>query len=410
MERESRYPMIDWREAWRRIEAELRPLRPATVGLNDTLGLTLAQDVVAGEDIPAFRASAMDGYAVIAADSTGPLRVLGQQDAGHSLPLVVTPGTAVRIMTGAAVPTGADAVVPVEHTREADGMVTLQASVQPGASVRPAGQDVARGDVILSPGTPLGAAEIGLLAAVGQTSLLVHPQPRVAIITTGDEIVPVDQPPGPGQLRNSNQYALCAAVRAAGCEPVLIGHIADDEAALREAIERAVASADLVLSSGGVSMGARDLIKPLLEEWGSVHFGRVAIKPGKPLTFAHVRGVPYFGLPGFPVSSLVTFEVFVRPALRLLGGFRALHRPRVTATLAHPIRHAPDRLEFQRAMLSPGDDGWLATVTGDQVSGRLKSLVGANGLLILPEGIAQFARGERVQALCITHPEVERAL
>jgi molybdenum cofactor synthesis domain-containing protein len=401
--------MIEWTEAWRRIETALRPLSPVSLAIDDALGLVLAEDITASENIPPFRASAMDGYAVIASDPAPERRVLGEQDAGQSLPFVVQPGTAVRIMTGAPLPAGADAVIPVEQTCETSGVVTLQAPVKPGASVRPAGQDVAHGDLVLQRGTPLGAAEIGLLAAVGHPQVLAHPRPRVAIMATGDELVPVDQTPGPGQLRDSNSHALMAAVRAAGCEALSLGHVRDDEDALRAAFESGLARADLVLSSGGVSMGTRDLIKPLLEALGTVHFGRVAIKPGKPLTFAQVRGLPVFGLPGFPVSSLVTFEMFIRPALRLLGGHRALYRPQVWAHLAHPIRHAPDRLEFQRAVLTADDAGWLATVTGDQVSGRLKSLVGANALLMLPAGVAEFAQGEQVRAVCITMPEVEQA-
>lgn len=407
MERESRYPMIEVGEARRRVLAALQPLAPVSVSLDEALGLVLAEDVVAREDIPPFRASAMDGYAVIAADDAPARRVLGEQSAGRALPIVVTRGTALRIMTGAPLPSGADAVIPVEKTEERDGLLRLLAPVAVGDSVRPAGQDVTHGDTILQRGTPVGPAEIGLLAAVGHTHLLAHPRPRVAVLATGDELVDADRTPGPGQLRDSNSHAVAAAVRAAGCEALSLGHIADDEAALRAAILRGAASADVVLSSGGVSMGTRDLIKPLLAELGEVLIGRVAIKPGKPFTLALLQGVPFFGLPGFPVSSLVTFELFVRPALRLLAGQRALWRPQVAVRLSHPIRHAADRVEFQRAIVTQAADGWWATVTGDQVSGRLKSLVGANALLQLPAGVATFAQGESVQALLINEPEVE---
>jgi len=408
MERESRYPIIELEEAWRRIATALRPLPPVSLPLDDALGHVLAEDIVATENIPSFRASAMDGYAVVAADPAPERRVLGEQDAGQSQPFVVTPGTAVRIMTGAPIPSGADAVIPVEKTEESAGRVRLRATVSPGDSVRPAGQDMACGDTLLERGAILGAAEIGLLAAVGHITVLAHPRPRVAVMATGDELVPAEQTPGPGQLRDSNSHAVCAAVRATGCEALSLGHIRDDEAMLRAAILHGVATADLVVSSGGVSMGTRDLMKPLLEELGQVHLGRVAIKPGKPFTFAQVRGVPFFGLPGFPVSSLVTFELFIRPALRLMAGHRTLWRPQVQARLSHPIRHAPDRLEFQRAVTTEADGTYWATVTGDQVSGRLKSLVGANALLKLPAGVVEFAQGQAVTALLIGQPEVER--
>jgi molybdenum cofactor synthesis domain-containing protein len=237
-------------------------------------------------------------------------------------------------------------------------------------------------------------------------------------MATGDELVPPEDTPGPGQIRNSNSSAILAAVEAAGAIPVYLGLFPDDKEALRAAILDGVTRADVLLTCGGVSMGARDYVKPLLAELGTVHFGRVAVKPGRPLTFAEVRGVPVFGLPGFPVSSLVSFELFVRPALRLLAGQRKLWRPEIRVRLSHDIQHEPDRTEFQRAKLTCRGEGvcgksycgfpsdW-ATTTGSQVSGRLRSFVGANALLRLPASEASLLAGDEVVAILTGQSEVE---
>jgi len=260
---------------------------------------------------------------------------------------------------------------------------------------------MAVGESILTRGTVLGAAEVGLLAAVGQVRVAVHPRPVVALMATGDELVPPNEAPAPGRIRDSNSDALLAAVTLAGGIPLHLGRAGDDVPALRRAVLEGLERADVVLTSGGVSMGTRDLIKPILEELGTVHFGRLAAKPGKPTTFATVRGVPCFGLPGFPVSSLVMFELFVRPALRLLAGHTRLWRPQITVRLAHAIRHEPDRTEFQRAVVSQRDGEYWAETTGDQVSGRLKSMVGANALIRLPAGRVDFEQEESVTAILI---------
>ncbi len=401
------YPTISLDEAWRRIAAAVRPLPPRLIPLAEALGCVLAQDVQATENMPPFAASAMDGYAVIAADATPSRRVIGEQTAGRQLPLRVEPGAAARIMTGAPLPEGADAVIKVEDSVEQDGWVRFTAAVPAGRDVRPAGQDVAAGEVVLERGAVLGPAEIGLLATVGRIAVLAHPRPRVAVMATGDELVAPDQQPGPGQIRDSNSYALLAAVQAAGCQAIHLGRIPDDEQALRAAMLSGLAQADALITSGGVSMGTRDLVKPLLEELGAVHFGQVASRPGKPFTFATVQGKPVFGLPGFPVSSLVTFENMVRPALRIMGGHAKLRRPRVLARLSHAIRHAPDRTEFQRAVVVQRDGAYWAATTGVQVSGRLKSMAGANALLELPAGVSDFAQGQEAVAILITLPEVD---
>jgi molybdenum cofactor synthesis domain-containing protein len=404
---QSPYPMISIEEAWRRIATHIERLEPTTMSLLESLGHVLAEDVTATENMPPFPSSAMDGYAIITGDSITERRVLGEQDAGQQKGLVVIPGTAVRIMTGAPVPQGADAVVPVEETREEDGFVHIASPASPGQYIRPIGQDVASGDLVVAKGTEIGPAEIGLLATVGRTQVPIYPRPRVAVMATGDELVPPDATPGPGQIRDSNSYALVAAVERAGFQAESMGRIPDDEQALRQALQRGVREADVLLTSGGVSMGRRDLIKPLLEELGTIHFGRVAVKPGKPLTYATVGGVSVFGLPGYPVSSLVAMENFVRPALRLMSGQSKLWRPQVTARLRHDVRHAPDRTEFQRAVVTQRDGVYKAETTGVQVSGRLKSLVGANALIRLPQGRGDFASGEEVTAILIDQPEVE---
>lgn len=402
---ESPYPMIASEEAWRRIMAHVERLAARTCPISQALGLVLAEDVRASEDMPPFPASAMDGYAVIAAEGSSGRRVIGEQDAGLKKPLRVQAGEAVRIMTGAPLPEGADAVIPVEWTHAQAGMVYVQKPVFSGDYVRPAGQDIRTGEIVLERGGVVGPAEIGLLATLGRREVPVYPRPRVAVMASGDELVPPDITPGPGQIRDSNSYALSAAVEAAGGEPLSLGVVADDAQALRKALLRGVTEADMLITSGGVSMGARDLIKPLLEELGTVHFGRVAIKPGKPLTFATVQGKPVFGLPGFPVSSLVMFEVFVRPALRRMAGHDQLMRPEVRARLRHAIRHDPERTEFQRAMLRREDGVFWAETTGDQVSGRLKSLVGANALLRLEAGQRDFGAGDEIPAILILEPE-----
>jgi molybdopterin molybdotransferase len=404
--RSSDYPMIPASEAWERIAAVLRPLPPATVPLSQAHGLIPAEEVVARESIPPFAASAMDGYAVIAADSAPERRVVAQQEAGATDAPALSPGTAVRIMTGAPLPPGADAVVPFEEADERDGTVYLRGPVRAGQNVRPPGQDIAAGDSVLSPGARLGPAEIGLLASLGQVTVRAHPRPRVAFFTTGSELVPAEAVPGPGQIRDSNGPALAAAITEAGCTPVPLGSVADDPEALRAAILDGTKRADMLLTSGGVSMGVKDLIKPLLAELGTIHFGRVAIKPGKPLTFALVDGVPVFGLPGFPVSSLVCFENFVRPALRLMAGHSRLWRPEVPVRSTHDIRHDSERTEYVRAVVARREGVLWATTTGSQVSGRLKSLVGANALLRLPPSPEDVYAGDEVTAILIDQPEV----
>lgn len=400
---ESKYPMIPVDEAVRRVLAAVAPLPPIELPFMAAQGLVLAEDVRATEPMPPFPASAKDGFAVVASDRSSQRRIIGNQFAGHQTDLRVVPGTAARITTGAPLPPGADAVVMVEFTEVEGDVVTIKQEVETGADVRPAGQDIELGQVVLPAGTRLGPAELGLLATVGQTRVLVHPRPRVGVMSTGDEIVEPDQPLAPGQIRDSNRFSLMAAVVEAGAEPVDLGLAPDTREALQAFIQAGLDANDAVLTSGGVSMGELDLVKPLLEELGTVHFGRVYTKPGKPVTFATVNGKPFFAMPGFPVSSLVSFEIFVRPALRRMAGDPVVFRPRIPVVLDHDVSHTEDRTEFQRAVVRyDWEDGrFHARTTGFQGSGRLLSMVGANALIQLPYGQGNFAAGETVEALLI---------
>lgn len=382
-------------------------LTPRLVPLPEALDLVLAQDVLAQEDLPPFPCSAKDGFAVIAADTTNPRRLVGEQTAGYIADVRVALGTCVRITTGAPIPPGADAVIMVEYTQEAAGMITMQGSVSAGADVRPVGQDIACGQRVLEAGMRLGPQEIGLLASLGVISVLVYPRPRIAVLSTGDEIVEPGAQPAPGQIRDSNRYALMAAVQRAGAEAVSLGIGSDQQDELTAKIELGLATCDAVITSGGVSMGELDLIKPILEGRGQVHFGRVNMKPGKPLTFATVDQKPVFALPGFPVSSLVSFELFVRPALRQLGGQPCILRPRVPVTLAETIQGDAWRPEFHRASLVAEHGTYLARTTGMQSSARLLSMVGANGLLVLPASAKPFHAGDTVPAILLECPETE---
>jgi gephyrin len=399
---ESKYPLIPIDQALERILAHVEPLNTVSVRFDAALGRVLAEDVYAPENMPPFAASAKDGFAVVSTDTLRERRLIGEQMAGTADGPRVEPGTVVRITTGAPIPPGADAVVMVERTEERDGHVIIhQEDVRAGADIRPAGQDIQRGQLVLAAGTPLGPPEIGLLATVGQTEVGIYPAPNVAVISTGDELVEPDGTPGPGQIRDSNRYTLAAAVVEAGATPIVIGLGRDVESRLEDMIREALATGDAVITSGGVSMGDKDLVKPILERLGTVHFGRVYTKPGKPVTFATVEGRPVFAMPGFPVSSLVSFEVFVRPALRRMQGYceRDLFRPERQVILEHDVQHSAARTEWQRAVVVYRAGEFYARTTGFQGSGRLLSMVGANALLRLPYGEGDFTAGSRVAAL-----------
>jgi molybdopterin molybdotransferase len=404
MPRVSAYAMVQVGDALQAILARAQPLGHETVELTRSRGRILASDTMADEDLPGMPRSSVDGYAVIADDSATEFDVLEEVTAGRLAHGQVRPGTAVRIMTGGTLPPGADAVVMVEDVEETDGRAVLQQRPKRGENVHPPGIDLARGQHVLSAGSRIGAAEVGLLATVGCSEVPVFRRPRVAVLATGDELVEPHQTPPPGSVRDSNRFALMAAAEDAGAEVAWQAHVRDDEAQLERAMREGLATADVLITSGGVSMGTRDLIKPLLEKMATIEFGRVSFKPGKPLTFATAGGGKLaFGLPGFPVSSLVTFEVFVRPALLKLGGAEKTLRTRVEVALGHEIRPDAVRLEYQRATLSWENHQFVARTTGLQSSSRLMSIVGANALLEIQPGPETLQAGTMIPALLLAN-------
>lgn len=365
----------------------------------------LGEQIVAPDDHPPFAASTMDGYAVVAEDPSPWREIVGRQTAGHVAAIEVHIGTAAWVTTGAPIPAGADAVVPVELTELAEDHVIIHSDgLKPGDYIRPVGVDIARGSLVLQPGVTIGPAEIGLLAGLGFDPVPVSRRPRVGILSTGNELVDPRATPGPGQIRDSNRFSLEAAVAEAGGEVVWSGRGADDMDALRETLNRLIADCDVVLTSGGVSMGDLDLIKPLLLELADVHFRRVFMKPGKPLTFATAGQTILVGFPGNPVSAIVGFEIFLRPALRWMQRCEQIDRPRLRVVLEEQVRPS-DRIEMQRGVVSLRNGTLAARTTGSQASSRLSSFVGANALLEIPAGTERLQPGSPINAI-LTGPIV----
>jgi molybdopterin molybdotransferase len=393
-------------EALERILARVRPLGPVSVELLDALGATLAEDAVADRDVPPFRNSAMDGYAVIAADvasAPATLRVVGEIAAGDVPSRAIVRGEAMRIMTGAPLPDGADTIVRVEDTDNRTDSVTIAVATRPGTSVRAAGEDLKRGETILRAGTVLRAAEIGVLATIGRSSVRVIGRPRVAVLSTGDELVELDAPLRPGQIRDANRYSLASAARALGATPVPLGIVRDTADDLRRALREAATKADVIVTSGGVSVGDHDHVKPVVDELGSMDFWSIAIRPGRPLAFGEIDGKLIFGLPGNPVSSLLGFELFVRPALLKMAGRALLHRPRVTATLDDMLDTPPGLRFFARGVYEPASN--TVRTTGPQGSGILRSMSLANCFIDVPDTIQHLDRGASVTVIRTDLPE-----
>jgi molybdopterin molybdotransferase len=403
--RASVYPLLDVGDAEALVLEHTSVLGVERVVLADCAGRVLAEDVTASAPLPADPSSAVDGYAVRTQDAGKTLRVLGESAAGRPFAGTVEPGTAARILTGGVLPEGADCVVMVEDVQLAGDLVTVPKELRPGSNFHRPGADVRAGELVLSAGIQLGAAELGLCAALGLSSLPVHRRPRVSLMSTGDELVEVGEKPGRGQIVDSNRWALLAALHEAGAEVRGLGIAPDQPDALRRLVVDALGDADVLVTSGGVSVGTHDLVKPLLESLGTVYIGRVKLKPGKPFTFAVLpEGRVAFGLPGFPVSSLVTFEVFVRPALRKMQGFAKIQRPTLPVRLGYDARASADRTEYQRVTLRREGGDLVAMTTGSQSSSRLISLAGAHALVRVPAGGQGIMAGSIVEALILALP------
>jgi molybdopterin molybdotransferase len=403
--RASAYPLVDAGEAAALVLEHIPVLGIERVALAHSVGRVLAEDLTATASLPSFPASAVDGYALRSADAGKPLRVLGESAAGRPFAGSVGPGSAVRILTGGVLPDGADCVVMVEDVLLDGEVVTVPGSLQAGSNFHRPGADVRAGERVLTAGMQLGAAELGLAAALGLPRLPVFRRPRVALMSTGDELVEVGGKPGRGQIVDSNRWALLAALREAGADVRSLGIGPDEPEPLRQLVVAVLPEVDALVTSGGVSVGTHDLIKPLLESLGTVHVGRVKLKPGKPFTFATLpEGRLAFGLPGFPVSSLVTFEVFVRPALRKMQGFAQLQRPTLPVRLAYDARATADRTEYQRVTLRRDGGELAAFSTGSQSSSRLMSLAGAHALVRIPPGDQGIKAGTTVEAMILALP------
>lgn len=402
-------------EAIERILSQIEQLPAESVDLTEALGRVLAEDIVSDIMLPPFANSSMDGYALCADDTTGAdkdspatLRVIMDIPAGIVPPLALAAGQAARIMTGAPLPDGANAIVPVEET---DGQwtddnalpeqVSVFRSLKPGNYVRPAGEDVNVGDLILERMTELQAAEIGALAALGRAQVPVIRRPKVAILPSGDEIIPVSEPLAPGKIRDVNSYTLQSLLRKYGAEPIVMPVARDTMDDIRSQFNSALElSPDMLISSAGASVGAADFAYAVLQELGHVDFWKINLRPGKPLAFGELQGIPFFGLPGNPVSVMVTFDVIVRPTLLKMTG-HADDWVEVHAKLAENLRSDGRRSFVRVTLIKDRDGGWLASATGTQSSGALMSMVRADGLLIVPEGVTHVNSGEvmRVRVL-----------
>jgi len=397
--------MISVESALEVILKEISPLATESVDIACALGRVLAEDIAARWPNPPFDNSAMDGYAVRSADVKGAsaekpakLSVIYDLPAGSVPQGPVGPGQAVRIMTGAPVPEGADAVVMVEKTSSGDGSVLIKAEPRAGENIRKAGEDFKTGDIVIGKGSVVRPAEAGMLATVGVPFVMVHRRPRVAIISTGDELCDIGEQPGPGKIVNSNGYALAALVAASGAVPIQLGIAKDTKESLREKLTAAL-SADCIISSGGVSVGDYDFVKDVLKEMGSsMIFWKVAMKPGKPLAFGVIGGKPAFGLPGNPISSMVAFEQFVRPSLLKMSGRARIFRQSFEAALTNDIKIKPGRMNFIRAELRSTGAGLAATALDGQGSGMVLTMVRANSFIIVPQDSTGFKAGDAVRA------------
>jgi molybdopterin molybdotransferase len=415
--------MISVEQALERILERVTILDPEDRPLLEALGQVLAEDVAAQFDIPPLDNTAMDGYAVRAADTRGAapdapvqLRVTGEVAAGYVFQGSVEAGAAVRIMTGAPIPSGADAVVPFEETdepfdrppeasRTLDGVVRVFKEANPGANVRRAGEDIRSGQTVIARGKVLRPSEAGVLASLGRATVRVIRRPRVAIVSTGDELVEPGRPKAPAKIYDANGYSIAALVKRYGGEPKLLGIAADTVRALTERLHEALDS-DMVVTSAGVSRGDYDVVKEVLAREGDIDFWTVAMKPGKPLAFGSFRRdsrrVPHIGLPGNPVSSMVAFELFGRPAIMKMMGKTDWRRPMVKAIAEEPIANRGDpRRFYARCIVTERDGRYYASLTGPQGSGVLTSMVYANGLTVIPADVDELPAGAEIDVIML---------
>src|SRR2546428_2962824 len=400
--------MISVEEAQERVLAEVTLLGSENVVFTEALGRVLREDVVAPADVPQADNTAMDGYAVRADDIASPpvrLKVIEDLPAGAVATRKVDAGTAIRIMTGALIPDGADTVAHVEITDAGSDFVTVKQSLKRGTNLRRRGEDMRAGNVVLHDGTPIGAAEVGVLASVQKSVVRVSRRPSIAIISTGDEIVDVDQPRAFGKVVHSNSYSLAALATEVGAEPRMMGIVPDTREATIAAIESALES-DFIISSGGVSVGAYDFVKDALDALGAeTKFWQIAMKPGKPVVLSRLRGRLYFGLPGNPVSCMVSFLLFIAPALRkAMGQTRAILPPTVVTRLMGPLKSRGDRRNYLRIRVVARDGELLAYPMTAQGSGVSTSMVQANGFAVVETGITNVNAGETIATVLVAAP------
>ena len=400
--------MIPLAEAQAYVLDGCTPLEPIPTISTDALGLVTAEPIMCNELVPPFNNTAVDGYAVMAGDTSGPpvdLRVIGSIAAGDVPSTPIEPGTAIRIMTGAPLPDGADAIVMVEETNTSDDeqTVTINSSVAVGAAVRLAGEDMQPGQQVFDSGTLLQPGHLGVLATLGIETIATHRRPRVGVISTGDELVEGPQELMPGQIRDSNRRTLLSMVAQTGCTAVDLGLIRDDEAAVEAALRDGAAQCDAIITSGGVSMGDFDYVKLVLSRIADMRWMQIAIKPAKPMAFGTLGGTPIFGLPGNPVSSMVSYELLARPGLRKMMGVSgdAIHRPRIRAIAEGPLpRHADGKTHFARVNLRWVDGQLMIRSAGGQGSHQLSAMAGADGLAALPDGDG-LAEGDTADVLVL---------
>ncbi len=391
-------------EARERLLAAVHPARHTeSLTLHDCLDRVLADEVIAAINVPGANNAAMDGYAICGAElpATGQrtLRLNGSSFAGRPCPHPLEPGTAIRIMTGAVMPEGSDTVVIQEHTETLDNgdAVRIGTDTVPGANVRAAGEDIRRGEHVFAPGIRLGPAELGVIASLGIDRLRVYRRLRVAFFSTGDELRPVNEPLEPGQIHDSNRYTLYGMLKRLGVELIDLGIVPDQLEPTRDALCQAAQDADVVLSSGGVSVGDADLIRDVMQQLGELHFWKVAMKPGRPLSFGKLPGAVFFGLPGNPVSVMVTFFQFVQPALKKMMGMDQLEPLRMRALCQTPLRKRPGREEYVRGILETDAQQQLTVCkAGAQGSGILRSMTRANCFILLPMDCTGVSVGDSV--------------